>query len=151
MILPIKYEAIHIDAGYRIDMVVGDSIIIENKTVEKLLPIHEAQLLTYLKMRKCKVEFSNSVSLIFPNWKFHARSTEPIFQKIWKRLFQSRRTFLCNILLRIFPHFLFRQRRKKPLKLLVPPGPLGEFPGRCLFLFSHNFHKGHDIVGVLVS
>ena len=57
VILPIKYEDINIDAGYRIDMIVGDSVIIENKTVEKLLPIHEAQLLTYLKMRKCKLGF----------------------------------------------------------------------------------------------
>jgi GxxExxY protein len=38
-------------------MIVGDSAIIENKTVEKLPPIHEAQLLTYLKMRKCKFRF----------------------------------------------------------------------------------------------
>jgi len=57
VILPIKYEDINIDAGYRIDMIVGDSVIVENKTVEKLLPIHEAQLLTYLKMRKCKLGF----------------------------------------------------------------------------------------------
>jgi GxxExxY protein len=57
IILPIKYEDINIDAGYRIDMVAGDSVIIENKTVEKLLPIHEAQLLTYLKLKECKLEF----------------------------------------------------------------------------------------------
>ncbi len=57
VILPIKYEDINIDAGYRIDMIVGESVIIENKTVEKLLPIHEAQLLTYLKMKKCKLGF----------------------------------------------------------------------------------------------
>ncbi len=57
VILPIKYEVINIDAGYRIDMIVDDSVIVENKTVEKLLPIHEAQLLTYLKMRNCKSGF----------------------------------------------------------------------------------------------
>ncbi len=57
VIVPIKYEDINIDAGYRIDMIVGDSVIIENKTVEKLLPIHEAQLLTYLKMKNCKLGF----------------------------------------------------------------------------------------------
>ena len=55
--LPVVYENIKIDAGYRIDMIVNDSIIIENKTVDKLLPIHEAQLLTYLKMRNCKLGF----------------------------------------------------------------------------------------------
>jgi GxxExxY protein len=54
--LPIIYEKIKIDAGYRIDMMVN-GVIIENKTVEKLLPIHEAQLLTYLKMKNCKLGF----------------------------------------------------------------------------------------------
>jgi len=57
VLLPIKYETINIDAGYRIDMIVGDSVIVENKTVEKLLPIHEAQLLTYLKMTNGKLGF----------------------------------------------------------------------------------------------
>ena len=57
VLLPLRYEDIDIDAGYRIDMLVGDAVLIENKTVEKLLPIHEAQLLTYLKMRKCKLGF----------------------------------------------------------------------------------------------
>ena len=55
--LPVVYEKIKIDAGYRIDMLVDETVIIENKTAEKLLPIHEAQLLTYLKMRKCKLGF----------------------------------------------------------------------------------------------
>jgi GxxExxY protein len=57
VVLPIVYEKIKIDAGYRIDMIVDGSVIIENKTVEKILPIHEAQLLTYLKMRNCKIGF----------------------------------------------------------------------------------------------
>ncbi len=57
VLLPIYYEKILIDAGYRIDMIVEDSIIIENKTVDKILPIHEAQLLTYLKMKNCKLGF----------------------------------------------------------------------------------------------
>lgn len=55
--LPVVYEKVKIDAGYRIDMIIDGSVIIENKTVEKLLPIHEAQLLTYLKMRNCKMGF----------------------------------------------------------------------------------------------
>jgi GxxExxY protein len=57
VLLPIVYGEIKIDTGYRIDMFVGGSIIIENKTVERLLPIHEAQLLTYLKMKDCRVGF----------------------------------------------------------------------------------------------
>lgn len=55
--LPVIYGNIKIDAGYRIDMIVGDLVIVENKAVEKLLPIHEAQLLTYLKMKNCKLGF----------------------------------------------------------------------------------------------
>ena len=55
--LPIKYEDVKIDAGYRIDMLVDNCVIIENKAVEKILPIHEAQLLTYLKMKNCKLGF----------------------------------------------------------------------------------------------
>jgi GxxExxY protein len=55
--LPIICDEIRIDAGYRIDIIVGGSIIIENKTVEKLLPIHEAQLLIYLKMKDSRLVF----------------------------------------------------------------------------------------------
>jgi GxxExxY protein len=55
--LPINYEGEHIDAGYRIDMLVDDLIIIENKTVEAVLPIHQAQILTYLKLRDCHLGF----------------------------------------------------------------------------------------------
>ena len=55
--LPVKYEEINIDLGFRVDMLVNDLIIVENKTVEKLSPIHEAQLLTYLKLSKLKLGF----------------------------------------------------------------------------------------------
>jgi GxxExxY protein len=55
--LPLLYEGHQIDAGYRIDMLIDDLVIIENKTVEKLMPIHEAQLLTYLKLGECKIGF----------------------------------------------------------------------------------------------
>jgi GxxExxY protein len=48
--LPVVYKGIRLDCGYRIDVLVNDLIIIELKTVEKLLPIHDAQLLTYLKL-----------------------------------------------------------------------------------------------------
>jgi GxxExxY protein len=52
---PIQYRSVTIDAGYRIDMLVEDAVIIENKTVETILPIHQAQLLTYLKLRDCRL------------------------------------------------------------------------------------------------
>ena len=53
VVLPIVYDGQHIDAGYRVDMLVEDCVIIENKAVDRILPIHEAQLLTYLKLRDC--------------------------------------------------------------------------------------------------
>ncbi len=57
VVLPISYDGQQIDAGYRIDEWVEDSIIVENKSVDKTLPVHEAQLLTYLKLRRCKIGF----------------------------------------------------------------------------------------------
>ena len=48
--LPIVYKAVRLDCGYRMDIVVQDQVIVELKTVERLLPIHEAQMLTYLKL-----------------------------------------------------------------------------------------------------
>ena len=53
--LPIIYQGIQIDAGYRIDMLVEDSVILELKAIERLLPVHEAQLLSYLRMSKLKL------------------------------------------------------------------------------------------------
>ncbi len=55
--LPVVYEGVQIDAGYRIDMLIEDSVIVENKVVEKLLPVHQAQLLSYLKLRRCHLGF----------------------------------------------------------------------------------------------
>ncbi len=57
VILPIVYDGEEIDAGYRIDMIVDDLVIIENKTVDAILPIHQAQLLTYLKLKNCHLGF----------------------------------------------------------------------------------------------
>jgi GxxExxY protein len=57
VLLPLKYEGIEIDAGYRIDMWVNRSVVVENKTVDGLLPIHQAQLLTYLKLTGSKLGF----------------------------------------------------------------------------------------------
>jgi len=48
--LPIVYDGLEIEVGYRIDLLVGQQIIVEIKAVDRLLPIHEAQLLTYLKL-----------------------------------------------------------------------------------------------------
>ena len=57
VLLPIVYDGQHINAGYRIDMLIDGLVIIENKTVEQLLPIHMAQLMTYLKLSGNHVGF----------------------------------------------------------------------------------------------
>jgi len=48
--LPVVYKDVRLDAGYRIDILVEKRVVLELKAVESLLPIHEAQLLTYLKL-----------------------------------------------------------------------------------------------------
>ncbi|MDF1535678.1 MAG: GxxExxY protein [bacterium] len=48
--LPVRYKSAELDCGFRMDLLVEDSLVVEIKSVEKLLPIHEAQLLTYMKL-----------------------------------------------------------------------------------------------------
>ncbi len=48
--LPLEFEGMRIEVGYRIDMRIDELVLLENKTVETILPIHLAQLLTYLKL-----------------------------------------------------------------------------------------------------
>ena len=53
--VPIIYKELRLEYGYRIDILVEDLVIIELKTVENLCPVHEAQLLTYLKFSKKRI------------------------------------------------------------------------------------------------
>ena len=53
--LPVRYKEVLLDCGYRVDLLVQDMVVVELKVVEKLEPIHEAQLLTYLKLSGCQV------------------------------------------------------------------------------------------------
>ena len=53
--LPITYCGIQLDCGYRIDLLVKEKVIVEIKAVERMEPIHEAQLLSYLKLSGCEV------------------------------------------------------------------------------------------------
>ena len=55
--LPVVYEGFRLDVGYRIDLLIEDEIIIENKAVTNLLPVHEAQMLTYLKLSGRRLGF----------------------------------------------------------------------------------------------
>ena len=57
VVIPIQYEEIQIDNGYRVDMLINDLVIVENKTVDSLLRIHMAQILTYLKMRDLRLGY----------------------------------------------------------------------------------------------
>ncbi len=53
--LPVIYKSVKLDCGYRMDLVVDDRLVVELKTVEKILPIHEAQLLTYLRLSGIRI------------------------------------------------------------------------------------------------
>jgi GxxExxY protein len=55
VVLPIVYDGVRLDAGYRVDLLVEEVVIVELKTVTRVLPIHEAQLLSYLRLSGCKI------------------------------------------------------------------------------------------------
>lgn len=57
VVLPITYKGIKLDGGYRIDLLVAQSIVIEVKSVDAIVPIHKAQLLTYLKLSECRLGY----------------------------------------------------------------------------------------------
>ena len=54
--LPVRYKGVALDCGYRMDLLLEDLVIVEIKAVEALAPIHEAQLLTYLKLAQKPVD-----------------------------------------------------------------------------------------------
>ncbi len=53
--LPVVYREVHLECGYRLDLVVEDIVIVELKSVEKLLPVHRAQVLSYLRLANRQV------------------------------------------------------------------------------------------------
>jgi GxxExxY protein len=66
--LPLIYEEVKLDIGYRIDLIVEDKLIIEIKSVEALNDLHMAQILTYLKLSNCKLGLLiNFNSVLFKN------------------------------------------------------------------------------------
>ena len=56
--LPVTYKEVKLDCGYRLDLVVEKKVIVELKSVETISNIHLAQMITYLKLSKCKQDFS---------------------------------------------------------------------------------------------
>ena len=55
--LPVIYDGVELEAGYRMDLLVADIVVVELKVVEKLLPLHTAQLLSYLKLSQRKLGY----------------------------------------------------------------------------------------------
>ena len=53
--LPVEYKAVKLDCGYRMDLVVENAVVVEVKAIERLLPVHDAQLLTYLRLSAHRV------------------------------------------------------------------------------------------------
>jgi GxxExxY protein len=54
-VVPVEYKGIRLDCGSRLDLLVGGLVVVELKAVDRLAPIHEAQVLTYLKLTGCKL------------------------------------------------------------------------------------------------
>ena len=53
--LPVSYKGLQLDCGYKMDLIVNQQVVLELKSVERILPVHEAQLLTYLKLSNKRV------------------------------------------------------------------------------------------------
>ena len=53
--LPVEYKGHQLDCGYRLDFIVDEKVVVELKAVDEIHPVHQAQLLTYLKLTGCKV------------------------------------------------------------------------------------------------
>jgi GxxExxY protein len=67
--LPVRYEEVVIEVGYRIDLLVSESVIVELKSVDKIAPIHKAQLLSYLKLSNKKVGLLINFNVeLLKNW-----------------------------------------------------------------------------------
>ena len=57
VVVPVFYDGVRLDVGLRLDILVEGKVIIEAKAVEKIIPVHEAQLLTYLKLSQRRLGF----------------------------------------------------------------------------------------------
>ena len=57
VVIPFRYESFTIDNGYRIDLLVGDLVVVELKALEAILPVHRAQLLSYLRLGGFKLGY----------------------------------------------------------------------------------------------
>ncbi len=62
--IPVKYKEIELDCGFRVDLLVDHLVIVELKAVDELTPIHDAQVLTYLKLTGCKLGLSFNFNVV---------------------------------------------------------------------------------------
>jgi len=62
--LPVIYKGEKLDAGYRLDLLVENSVVVELKAVDKLLPLHTAQVLSYLKLSGCRLGYLLNFNVI---------------------------------------------------------------------------------------
>jgi GxxExxY protein len=53
--LPVAYKGVKLDCGYRVDLIAADKVVVELKSVQEILPVHEAQLLTYLRLTGLRI------------------------------------------------------------------------------------------------
>lgn len=74
-VLPVIYDGVSISLGYRVDFIVDDRVIVEVKAVEHVLPIHEAQLLSYLNLSRTRVGLLLNFNV--------ARFKDGIHRKVW--------------------------------------------------------------------
>ena len=74
--MPVEYKGMRLDCGYRVDLIVDDRLIVELKAAEQLLKIHEAQVITYMKLSECNVgllinfnvnQLKNGIRRLFPS------------------------------------------------------------------------------------
>ena len=78
---PVAYKNVRLECGYRLDIVVGDKFVVEVKAIERLLPIHQAQVLTYLKLTGLPVAFlvNFNVTILKDGLRRLTRKPDPTF------------------------------------------------------------------------
>ena len=71
--IPVNYDGTRLDCGYRADLIVANQVILELKSVERIAPLHEAQLLTYLRLSGCRVGLLLNFNVIALKQGIHRR------------------------------------------------------------------------------
>ena len=71
--LPVQYKGVRLDCGYRIDVLVAELVVVEIKTVEAIAPVHDAQLLTYLRLGGWKVGLLINFNVAVLKYGIHRR------------------------------------------------------------------------------